>query len=362
MSTTTWVAPCEVDVEQGQPVGAVELLQALLDDERLAEDAGRLGQRHRQPALQRRAVGQRGVVVGVTELVGGRLGGVDAARPVEQHQRAVADERHAERPAALAVARRGVDPALVEGPVDEPAEPGAVARRTPSGRSRRPRPRRSSDGATGSGAMRSHHGNGLPSPWPWSAALVRIQRRKSGSARDDRRLHGVERRPADGVGEQRRVERGGPAAPAVDDVGLALDRVQRRGDGDGDRRPGGPLGVVGGAADGRIGMGGQPAHGRHRQSLDAPVGERDVRRQLRRDVGLQPGPGLRAGRGQLGVEALLGLGHLVGGALGQAQQRPAVLAGRVADGGQLVGAERVHPVGEPGQQRHARGRRRRRAR
>ncbi|MEJ7722524.1 MAG: hypothetical protein WKF58_19770 [Ilumatobacteraceae bacterium] len=76
----------EVDVEQGEALVAFEAGQPVLDDERLAEDARRLRQRHRQAALQGRAPRQRRVVVGVTQLVCGGLGGVGASRPVEQHE------------------------------------------------------------------------------------------------------------------------------------------------------------------------------------------------------------------------------------------------------------------------------------
>ena len=44
--------------------------QRPVGEDRLAEDAGGLGQRHRRRALERGAVGQRGVVVGVAQLVG----------------------------------------------------------------------------------------------------------------------------------------------------------------------------------------------------------------------------------------------------------------------------------------------------
>ncbi len=80
------VRPHQVDVELGQTFGALEAGEAGLDDERLAEDAGRLGERHRELTLQGRAAGQRRVVVGVTEFVGGGLGRVGRTRPVEQHQ------------------------------------------------------------------------------------------------------------------------------------------------------------------------------------------------------------------------------------------------------------------------------------
>ena len=47
----------------------------------------------------------------------------------------------------------------------------------------------------------------------------------------------------------------------------------------------------------------------------------------------------------------LGLGHLMAGAGGQATQRTAVVVDLAAHVGQVVDAERGHPVGEPGRQR-----------
>ena len=147
----------EGDVEQRQSLHSLQSAQAGLDRERLAEDARRLGQRHRQPALQWRASGERRVVVGVTELVRGRLGGVERARPVEQHQRAVVDERHAERTARLAVTRAGVDPAFVEGVVDEPGELVAVCRERRRAPTSMPSSHDVCVSGCGSGAIRSHH-------------------------------------------------------------------------------------------------------------------------------------------------------------------------------------------------------------
>ena len=232
----------EVDVEQREPLDALEVGEPGFDRERLAEDAGRLGQRHRHPLLQRRATGQRGVVVGVAELVGRGLGRVDRARPVEQHERTVVDELHAERPAHLAVARAGVDPPLVERPVDEAGELAAVARE------RRADPRDAVVPRDRRGRLRDRCHEVAPAQparrTRAPCALVRIQRRKSGSDVDDRGVHRVERRPADAVRVQRRVERGLPVAAAVDDVGLALDRVHRGRDRGGDGGPRRHLGAV----------------------------------------------------------------------------------------------------------------------
>ena len=118
---------------------------------------------------------------------------------------------------------------------------------------------------------------------------IRIHRRKSGSEATTARLHRVERRPADAVGEQRRVEWRLPLAAAVDDVGLALDRVHRRRDRRGDRRPRRHLGVVGGLADERRRSSwrvrGRPASA---AVSTCPSGNRTVGGELRRDVALQP--------------------------------------------------------------------------
>ena len=59
-------------------------------------------------------------------------------------------------PPALAVARAGVDPLLVEGAIDEAAERGLYAPNAPRTKST-PSSHEIVLGATGSGAIRSHH-------------------------------------------------------------------------------------------------------------------------------------------------------------------------------------------------------------
>ena len=354
MSTTTWFEPARSTSRIARRSAPSSALKRALDDERLAEDARRLGERHRQEPLEVGAFGQRRVVVGVAELVRQRLRRVGAARPVHQHQRAVADERHAERAADLAVARSGVDPPLVDGAGDQPAELGAVV---------------------GEGVVHGRH------------AFVPAQGRRGNRARGDeipprqtrlriaavervlgphpppevgqrvayRRLHRVERRPADGVGEQRGVERVVPVAPAVDDRRLALDRVDRCGTWHGDLGPGGQLGGVGGAPDRRIAVVGEPAHSRHRQPLSS-AGEVYLGGELRRDVAVEVLPRRRADGGELGVEVFLGLAHLVRGAGGEAEQRAGMLGGDAAVGGErrrtvATSVQRVDPVGEASEQR-----------
>ena len=126
------VAPGEIDVEQGESLRAFESGEAGLDSECLAEDARCLGERHRHPLLQRRAARQRGVVVGVAEFVGGGLGGIDRPGPVQQHERTVTGERHAEGAAGLAVTGLGIDPPFVERTVDDPCRAGCCTWRTPT--------------------------------------------------------------------------------------------------------------------------------------------------------------------------------------------------------------------------------------
>ena len=272
MSTTTWFDPARSTSSIARRSAPSTRCSALLDDERLAEDARGLGQRHRQAPLEVGALGQRRVVVGVTELVRQRLRRVGAARPVHQHQRAIADERHAERAADLAVAWSGVDPPLVEGAGRPARRAGRCSRRTRRARSPRLRPNSASPGRPGTGRRDPTTADPLADRRRGASALARIQRRKSGNASRDRRLHRVERRPADGVGEQRGVERVVPLAPAVDDRRLTLDRVDRRGAGHGDLGPGGQLGGVGGTTDRGIAVVGEPAHRRHRQSLSSAAG------------------------------------------------------------------------------------------
>ena len=74
--------------------------------------------------LQRRALGQRGVVVGVAQLVGQGGDRVEAAGEVHEDAAVSPDGSHAERPAPLPVARLGVDPVLVDGPPGQPGQRG----------------------------------------------------------------------------------------------------------------------------------------------------------------------------------------------------------------------------------------------
>ncbi len=274
MSTTTWLRAGQVDVEQRETLGAFEAGEAGLDGQGLAEDAGRLGERHRHPLLEGCPAGERGVVIGVAELVGRGLGGIDRPGPVEQHQRSVARERHAERTPGLAIAGFGVDPLLVERTVDDAGELSAV------GRERRADP----VDALGPRDRGRHVGERCDVVPPRQPAVVAVQSGldahpapEVGERRGDRRLHRIERRPADAVREQRRVEWSVPVTAPVDDVRLALDRVHRRRHGGRDGRPGAQLGVVGGATDVGIGGGGEPSDGRHRQVLG--VGRPGTRRR-----------------------------------------------------------------------------------
>ena len=240
----------QVGVEQAEAALGRRGRQPGLDHDRLAEDAGRLGQRHRRLALQRRAFGQIGVVVGVAELVGQRLHAVGRAVEVEQHPRLAAPHRHAEGAAHLAGPRLGVDPLVVRRPA-RPVRPAwASSRRTrrAPGRWRRSRgcarrrcrrPARTGPTTAGRRAWPSTPGLG-----PQVAAEV-------GHRRVDRLVHGVEGRRVDAVGEQRRLQRVGPAPAPVHDVGLALGAVERGRQRDRHRLPRHQLGVVGGAAAGR---------------------------------------------------------------------------------------------------------------
>ena len=65
-------------------------------------------------------------MVGVTQFVSGGLRRIDTARPVQKDQRTIADEGSAKGPAALALAGLGVDPAAIDGAVDETMQGAAV--------------------------------------------------------------------------------------------------------------------------------------------------------------------------------------------------------------------------------------------
>ena len=108
----------EIYVEKCEPVVALKVLEALFDHKCFAEDAGGFGQCHRQASLQRCAMCQLGVVVGVTQFVSGGLRRIDTACPVEKDQRPIADEWGAKGPAAFALAWLGIDPAAIDGAVD----------------------------------------------------------------------------------------------------------------------------------------------------------------------------------------------------------------------------------------------------
>ena len=177
----------------------------------------------------------------------------------------------------------------------------------------------------------------------------------------DRRLHGVERLSADAVGEQRRVERRLPASPAVHRVRLTLDGVHRRGDGHLDRGPRPHLGVVGGSTDFGSGVGGETAHGGHRQRRRS-VWQGDLDRQLRRDVALQPAPRPRSGGRQLGVQVFLDLRHLVVGAVREPAERAEVLGRLVAHPGERCRRQGPAPSRTGGRGAVASPRRRVRAR
>ncbi len=217
------------------------------------------------------------------------------------------------------------------------------------------RPTRSRRGATGSGAIRSHHRS--PPAWPCRRALHRIHRRKSGSAAltadciasNVARLTLLANSEASSGLAQRRRRLTMLASPLIAFIAAATRCRRRVGQAV-------HLGVVRRLADGRVGVGGESAHGRHRQALDVSVGERDVGGQLRRDVAVQARPRRRARGGQLGVEALPPLPTSGARRARRAAQRSGVLGGLLAHRGQLVGAavadvQRADPVGEAGEQR-----------
>jgi len=316
----------QIHVEQAESFVAVRTGKTGLGHQGLTEDACRLGKRHGQPLLQWRATGQLHVVVCVTEFVGGGLRRFGAATPVEEHERSVADEGHAEGATDLAVPRFGVKPRFVNGAVDESCERGGVGGERPAHEAdprlpvhlvrrdverREQVPPRETVPVAVQAALRAH-----PAP-------------KHGKRVLHRGVHGLEGQPTDAVGIQRRVKRRFPVASAVHRIGLALDAVHRRRARHGDSRPGAHLGVVGRATYRRVGMSRQPADSGHWHGL-RPVGEIDGLRELRGQVGLQAPPCGRSCGAQFGVEVFLGLRHLVRGAGLEARERSEVVARNIA--------------------------------
>ena len=274
----------------------------------------------------------------------GGLGGVGRAGPVQEHQRAVAHEGHAERSTRLAVAGCGVDPLLVECPVDQATQPRAVL---------------------GEGALddvdsfaprefgRQHRCrcHQVPPSQP-TVRTVAVQgglrahpAAEVGECVGHGRLHRLEGCGGDAVGEQRGVQRRAPVAPPVHAVRFAFDGVHRGGHRQCDRRPGLHLGVVSSLADLRVVGGRQPAHRRHRQAPGA-VREVDDGSELGGDVALQAAPRGRTVGGQFGVEVLLGRSHLVVDTLCQAVERAAVLPRLVTHLAEGLDTECPGPLGE----------------
>ena len=98
------------------------------------------------------------------------------------------------------------------GAVDEPAERGRRSRRTRRGRSPTP-----SSHDTSGGADRQRRDEVPPRQARRRGRAARLGPQPAAEVGEgvvDGGLHGVERRPADGVGEQRRVERARPTAAA----------------------------------------------------------------------------------------------------------------------------------------------------
>ncbi len=306
--------------------------EALLDDERLAEDAGRLGQRHRQSALQRRAV-RRAWCCGRRGRARGRWSARSRRCRDQLRNTSERSSTNGMQNAPPRLPSRG--PASIHrsstARSTRPPSGGLYALNAPRTMSRPSSQRRLAPVRTGSGANRSHHGSAPPcavqpglGAHPAPEVGQRRRRRPPAWRRTWRRL--------DAVGEQRRVERARPAAAAVHDVGLALDGVHRRGararrpwarpPARRRTRPGAPLGRR--AWRGR-GPPPSAAARRCRRGTHTSAASCDVTSECRRSQADEP-----VGA-ELGVEAFLGLGHLVrrrgrrGAAAGRRARRAASL-------------------------------------
>ena len=338
----------QVHIEQRQAIVAGEPLEAFFHDQRFAEDAGRLGERHRQHALHRRAMRELRVVIRVPQLVRCSLRRVEAAAPVQKHQRTIAGERHTERAALLARARPSVDPLLVERTVDQPIQPAAVRRECVAHDLYAfvPRDRRC--------CQRKRRDEVVPRQRTVVAQQPRLRSHPAahvGERLGDRLLHCVERGAADAVREQRCVEWRFPTATTVDNVRFALHSVHRRGAHRRNGRPGRQFGVVRRFADGRVGVRGQSANGRHRHRFGAAVWHCHWHRKLRGHDAVQLIPRRRPCADEFAVQALFAFTHLVRGAARQLFDRAVMFRNLFADSRELVDAERTDPCRQPSGQR-----------
>ncbi len=101
-------------------------------DDRLAKDRGRLGQRHRRQSPQRRLAGQAFVVEGVSQLVRDGEDLIERTVKIAENARLLyAGDAHAECAALLAIARLGVNPAVVESALGQVRQPVAKAAELP---------------------------------------------------------------------------------------------------------------------------------------------------------------------------------------------------------------------------------------
>ena len=208
------------------------------------------------------------------------------------------------------------------------------------------------DAARGDGQRRNRSYHGSAPSWPCSRALQRIQRRKWGSDALIAACIASNVGRDDAVREQRRVERRCPLPAPVDGVGLALDGVHRGGTGGGDVRPRRHLGVVAPLANGHVGdawpgRAPLPSAVRRRPSgISTSVVSCEVTSSCSR------AHADRARVDELGVQAFLGLVHLMLGALCQPAQRArGARPPRGCSAASALDAERMHPVGQPRQQR-----------
>ncbi len=336
--------------------GAVEAGEAGFDDERLAEDAGGLGERHREPASAARC-GRPAWCCGRRGRARGRWSGPSRPSPTSSAARASGRRRTTCRTRRRSCRRGARHRSTRSSRARSTSPPSVVAvrRRTPGGPSRCPRPTTPIDAARGAAVRRGPTRAGRRRGCPCSAALARIQRRKSGSAAvtADCIASKVGRLTLLANSEASRGDV--PVATAVERDRLTLDGVERGGDR-------GPRPSARRAARRRRRPGGPPGRGRWRArgrpasaGVSCAVGELDLGRELRGDVGVQPSPGAGTGGRQLGVR-----GPPRTRSSGGRRARPgggaAAMVGDLgADVGEFVDAERGDPVGEPGEQRAQRG-------
>jgi len=235
------------------------LLGGLLDDG-FAEDGRGFGEGHGHTALERGAVAEAEVVVGVTKFVGEGGDTAEGGFIVVQDAGLVLAETGAEGTVALAFSRGSVNPLFTVGAEGEVAHLFAVGAELlgDEGFGFCPRPFASGFADGGEEVV---PGEGFGTAEDFSLGAEVAAEVREGLVRGGK--HGVKGSTVNSVVEAGAVERRRPTPACAEDVSFVLDAVHGGGKRDFDGFPGGEFGCVGIASGFRVAVGGEGANGTH---------------------------------------------------------------------------------------------------